>query len=89
MGMRKTLAKGIAYTVAPRTTFGVLNPRKAAYAKAGAWIANRVAPGRRRRNRVRNVTGLSAAALAVPIGIWLGRRFWSPTEPTLRHESSH
>jgi hypothetical protein len=82
MGMRRKVLKGIGYATAPRLTFAALNPRKAAFAKATEWAVNRVAPGRKRRSqRNRTMTGLGAAAVAVPLGFWLGRRFWSSNEP--------
>ncbi len=75
MRMRKGLAKGVGYAMAPRATFTALHPRKAAYAKAASWMMGRVAPSRRRRNRGRAVAaGLGAAAVTVPLGLWLGRR---------------
>jgi hypothetical protein len=78
MGMRKQLAKGAGYIVAPKLTFTALNPGKAAAAKAASWTLDRVSPARRRRARNRSrMTGLGAAAVAVPVGMWLGRRYWT------------
>ena len=75
MGMRKRLAKGVGYAMAPKATFAALHPRKAAYAKAATWIMGRVTPSRRRHHRGRAVAaGLGAAAVTVPLGLWLGRR---------------
>jgi hypothetical protein len=83
MGMRKRIAKGVGYAVAPKATFTALHPRKAAYAKATTWLVDRMTPSRRRRSRTRAVaTGLGAAAVTVPLGLWLGRRIRSQ-----RHQS--
>jgi hypothetical protein len=86
MGMRKQLAKGASYAAAPKATFAAFNPGKAAAGKATSWAMDRMMPERRRRSR-RNSTmkGLGAAAMAIPIGIWLGRRFWSSNEATRTH----
>jgi hypothetical protein len=76
MSMRSTIAKGTAYALAPRTTFAVRHPRKAAVAMA-AGMANRLSPARRRRARTRTaLKGLGAAAVALPVGLWLGRKMW-------------
>jgi hypothetical protein len=78
MRIRKQLAKGVSYAVAPKATWATLHPRKAMFGKAASWAMNRVSPARRRRARRRTaVTGLGAAAMAVPVGLWLGRRFFS------------
>jgi hypothetical protein len=78
MGMRKRVLKGIGYATAPRLTFAAANPKKAAFGKAAEWALGRVAPERKKsRNRSNTLTGLGAAAVAVPVGFWIGRRFWS------------
>ena len=75
MGMGKTLLKGIGYTKSPRTTFAFFNPKKAAFAKAAGWAMDRVRPGRRRGSTTMTAAkGLGAAAVAVPVGLWLGRK---------------
>lgn len=75
MGMRKRLAKGVGYAMAPKATFAALHPRKAGYAKAASWVVGRVAPSKRRHSRGRTVAaGIGAAAVTVPLGLWIGRR---------------
>ena len=85
MSMRKKLAKGAAYAVAPKLSFAALNPKKAAFAKAASWAMDRAMPERRRRSRrSMAMKGIGAAALAVPVGLWLGRRFLGSREEELR-----
>lgn len=63
--MIRTIAKAIAYSKAPRTTFAVLHPGKAVRYRKFKWdMRHAYAP---------RVTALGAAALALPIGLWLGR----------------
>ena|SRR5690606_34193224 len=60
------LFKAIAYSKAPRTTFSVLHPGSAVRLRKFKWdMRHAYAP---------RVTALGAAALALPIGLWLGRR---------------
>ena len=73
-----TLFKAIAYSKAPRATFSVLHPGKAVRFRKFQWdMRHAYAP---------RVTALGAAALALPIGLWLGRRKgdeqvkWQPTD---------
>lgn len=61
-----TLLKAVAYSKAPRTTFTMLHPAKAAQFRKFQWDM-RHAPAPR-------ITALGAAALALPVGLWLGRR---------------
>lgn len=78
MGMRKKLLKGIGYSTAPKATFAALHPGKAAMISAASWTMDRMMPSRRRRYNGRTaLTGLGAAAVAVPVGMWIGRRFWN------------
>jgi hypothetical protein len=61
-----TLFKAIAYSKAPRATFTMLHPAKAVRYRKFRWdMRHAYAP---------RVTALGAAALALPIGLWLGRR---------------
>ena len=61
-----TLFKAIAYSKAPRTTFTMLHPGKAVRFRKFQWdMRHAYAP---------RVTALSAAALALPVGLWLGRK---------------
>jgi hypothetical protein len=60
------IIKAAAYSRAPKTTFAVLNPRKAVRLKKFGWdMKHAYAP---------RVTAIGAAAIALPIGLWLGRR---------------
>jgi hypothetical protein len=78
MGMRQQLTKGASYALAPKLTFAARHPRKAGAAKAASWAMDRVSPKRRRRSTLRSTAkGIGAAAFAVPVGIWLGRKLWS------------
>jgi hypothetical protein len=70
--MIRTIAKAIAYSKAPRTTFAVLHPGKAVRYRKFKWdMRHAYAP---------RVTALGAAALALPIGLWLGRHRGDHTE---------
>ena len=61
-----TALKLIAYSKAPRTTFTVRHPVKAVRLKKMNWdMKHAYAP---------RVAALGAAALAIPIGLWLGGR---------------
>jgi hypothetical protein len=63
--MIRTLFKAIAYSKAPRTTFAMLHPGKAVRYKKFKWdMRHAYAP---------RITALSAAAVALPLGLWLGR----------------
>lgn len=61
-----TIFKAIAYSKAPRTTFAMLHPGKAVRYRKFQWdMKNAYAP---------RVSALGAAALALPLGLWLGRK---------------
>jgi hypothetical protein len=61
-----SLARMVAYNKAPKTTFAVLHPKKALkLRKFRRDMTNSIAP---------RVTAIAAAALALPLGLWLGRR---------------
>jgi hypothetical protein len=64
--MVRSLAKMVAYNKAPRTTFAVLHPKDALKLR------------RLRRDMTTSpaprIAAIGAAALALPIGLWLGRR---------------
>jgi hypothetical protein len=78
MGMGKKLTKGLSYAVAPKLTFTAMNPGKAAAMKAASWAMYRMSPAKRRRARVRTAaTGFGAAAFALPLGFWMGKKIWS------------
>ncbi|CAN5697348.1 hypothetical protein BH23GEM10_BH23GEM10_09530 [soil metagenome] len=69
--MIRTIMKAVAYRKAPRTTFAVLHPRSAVRMKKFGWDMRHAAAPR--------VTALGAAVLALPLGLWLGRRGGSET----------
>jgi hypothetical protein len=61
-----TLFKAIAYSKAPRTTFTMLHPARAVRLRKFQWdMRHAYAP---------RVAALGVAALALPLGLWLGRR---------------
>jgi hypothetical protein len=64
--MVRSILKAAAYAKAPKTTFAVLHPKKAVKLGKFRWDMKH-APAPR-------VSALGAAALALPLGIWLGRR---------------
>lgn len=72
----KRILRAAAWTAAPKAMFAAKNPRKAAMLKAAGWAAGRIGvPTRKRRSSSRTaVKGLAAAAVALPLGLWLGRR---------------
>jgi hypothetical protein len=83
MGFAKKALKTVGWVKAPRLMFARRHPRKAALLAATGWIANRVLPGRRRRRTSFARTaaqGLGAAAVAIPVGVWVGRKVWGGSE---------
>lgn len=63
--MIRTIAKTFAYTKAPRTTFSILHPRRAAKLRKLKYdIRHAYAP---------RVAAASALAVALPLGYLLGR----------------
>lgn len=61
-----TLLKAVAYSKAPRTTFTVLHPAKAVLFRKFRWDM--------RHAHAPRVSAFGAAALALPLGLWLGRK---------------
>lgn len=79
MGLGKKALKTVGWVKAPRLMFARRHPRKAALLAATGWITNRVLPGRRRRRASFARTaaqGLGAAVVAIPVGVWVGRKVW-------------
>ncbi|HEX6924987.1 MAG TPA: hypothetical protein VF167_06135 [Longimicrobiaceae bacterium] len=78
MGTKKRILKGAGYLAAPKLLFTLNHPRKAMMARAATWATGHLMP-RRRRSHTMGTTamrGLSAAAVALPVGLWLGRRIF-------------
>ncbi|HEX7243340.1 MAG TPA: hypothetical protein VF263_23860 [Longimicrobiaceae bacterium] len=64
-----------ALKTAPRMMGMSRDPRKVALEKAAKWAVSRVRPQPKRGLSGRSAAlGLGAAALAVPLGLWLGSR---------------
>lgn len=64
--MIRSLAKMVAYNKAPRTTFAVMHPKQALkLRKFRKDMTQSTAP---------RIAAIGAAALALPLGMWLGRR---------------
>lgn len=69
------MLKSVAYMKAPKLSFAAFNPRKAALLKAGQMALGRLRPRRREPAYGKMaLKGLGAAAMAIPLGLWLGRR---------------
>lgn len=82
MGIKRKLLKGAGYIAAPKLSFALLHPRKAAMASMAAWAVDHMTPHRRRSHFGSTAAkGIGAAALALPVGLWLGRRMMQPREP--------
>lgn len=72
--MLKGLLKGAAWMKAPKLMFAARNPKKAAFVKAVDWATD-LAGGRRKESRVKKAAkGLGAAAIALPLGLWMGKK---------------
>ena len=77
---KKGMLKAASYLAAPKLTYMARNPKKTAIFKAGTWAAERMLPQRRRPSRgAMALKGLGAAAVALPVGMWLGSRFLGRT----------
>ena len=65
--MLGTLLKGYAYTQNPKLTFTALHPVKALQLRKMEYdLEHAYAP---------RLTAIAAAAVALPLGVWLGRRW--------------
>jgi hypothetical protein len=78
MGMRKRIAKGLLYTAAPKLTFAALHPKQAALKKGASWAMSRMGHQPRHRSSHLGMIGLGAAAIALPLGVLIGRRMNRP-----------
>lgn len=71
----KRVLETVGWVKAPRLMFARRHPRKAALLAAGSWVANRVRRRRHRPSLARTAAqGLGAAAVAIPLGVWAGRK---------------
>ena len=81
--MLKSLLKGAAWVKAPKLMFAAKNPKKAAFVKAVDWATDIVPTRRKRTSRLATAAkGLSAAAVAIPVGLWVGRKMRGRDEIT-------
>jgi len=76
MGAAKKALKAAAWVKAPKLMFARRHPRKAAFVAATSWLTGRLSSRRRHQTSFTRtaVQGLGAAAIAIPVGIWVGRR---------------
>ncbi len=82
----RRLLKGAAWMKAPRLMFAAKNPRKAALMKAVGWVTNRVTPRRKRTSAGKvALQGIGAAAVALPLGLWVGRKVRGGSETMAGH----
>lgn len=71
----KRMLRTASYLAAPKAAFAAFNPGKAAVLKAGQWAMGRVRPQPRKPPLgALALKGIGAAALALPVGMWLGRK---------------
>lgn len=76
MSLTKKALKTVGWVKAPRLMFAKKNPKKAAFLAATSWVTSRVLPGRKKKSTFGLSTrrGLGAAAVAIPVGLWMGRK---------------
>ncbi len=70
---KKKVLKAATWAAAPKTMLALKNPRKAALVKAAGWAVGRMRPEPKRHTGRNAVIGLGAAAIAIPLGMWVGR----------------
>jgi hypothetical protein len=75
MGLKKTLMKTAGVAAATSATRSFARSQGKNISRATDWAVDRIRP-RRKRNTLglTAAKGLGAAAVALPIGLWLGRR---------------
>jgi hypothetical protein len=82
MGIGKKLLKTAAVTTATRVGTRVAREQGENLTRAAGWAMNRVRPQRKRNTLARTAAkGLGAAAVAIPLGFWLGRRSRGTEQP--------
>lgn len=75
MGIRKRVVKKVGSSDLPKAARGALHTGRHRVERVTNRALDRAIPSRRRRTRRRAaLAGLGAAAAAVPVGMWLGRR---------------
>jgi hypothetical protein len=64
----------VGWAKAPRLMFAKRHPKKAAFVAATGWVTRRL--GRRQKPSIAKtaVQGIGAAAVAIPLGMWVGRK---------------
>lgn len=72
--MKKKLLKAAGMAAAPKLMLALNNPKKAAFVKAGKWASTNLLRQKKRSSAgMTAAKGLGAAAIAVPLGMLLGR----------------
>lgn len=75
MGLKKTVMKTAGVGAAATATNRFAKSQAKNLSRAAEWATDKVRPQRKRnRMRMTAVKGLGAAAVALPVGLWLGRR---------------
>ncbi len=75
MSMRKQVVKKVGGHDLSKAARGALHSGRSAVERATNRALDKAVPARRRRARRRSaIAGLGAAAAAIPVGVWLGRR---------------
>jgi hypothetical protein len=90
MGWKKTAMKTAGLAAAARATRSFASNQGDNLSRAAEWATDRLRP-RRKRNTLglTAAKGLGAAAVALPIGLWLGRRARSNRVETSRSGLEH
>jgi hypothetical protein len=71
----KKRTRAAAWIAAPKAMFTVRHPKKAALLGATGWAASRMKRRKRRPSMASMAArGLGTAAVAVPLGMWVGRK---------------
>lgn len=74
MGLRKTIMKTAAVATARRVSTRLAKRQGENIGRAADWAVDRVRPRRKNTFARTAAKGLGAAAIALPLGMWLGRR---------------
>lgn len=83
MSIKKQLLRAAAKTAGSHLLSNLRTPKKSTLERAGEWATDRMnltslAPRRRHSPSAGMIAvkGLGAAAVALPVGMWLGRRLF-------------